>query len=224
MWGCKAEKESGKLINKHRSESSNLPLKIDKKLKKKRQKEIEKEKRKMNKQAQFFIIGAVILGMIILSVAVVWNATLKKGDIARKRFQALCENYKHEVFEVSKYAVATHNKSGEEGLIKDFTIKFLQDARSSEPGFLLLYVYGNSSYLTIFNATNSSVSVKDYIVNWYHDNGFSYGEIEINGNSIGSLNITINDKNINKIYMIREDEALYFIALEEKDGERYVCE
>lgn len=175
-----------------------------------------------NKRAQFFIIGAVILGIIILSVAVVWNATLKdKSNVARKKFQALCDNYKHEVFEVSKYAIETNNKSGEEGLIKDFTIKFLQDTRTSEPNFLLLYVYGNTSDLYVFNATNSSLTV-DHSVSWSSVNGFSYGIV--GGSNINELNITIYNKKINKSYDIVNDERFYFIALEDKDGEQYVCE
>lgn len=178
---------------------------------------------KGNRKAQFFIIGAVILGIIILSIAVVWNATLKdKSSVARKKFQALCDNYKHEVFEVSKYAVETNNKSGEEGLIKDFTINFMQDTIASEPNFLLLYVYGNSNDLAIFNATNSILVVKDHSVSWSTVNGFSYGEVS--GSGIHILNITIDNKKINKVYDIINDESFYFIALEDKDGEQYVCE
>lgn len=176
---------------------------------------------KKSKQAQFFIIGAVILGIIILSIAVVWNATLKeKGDLAKKRFQAMCENYRHEIFEVSKYAIETNNKSEEENLIKDFTIKFLQDAKASEPNFSLLYVYGDSDNLAIFNATNSPLTV-DHSISWSYESGFSYGEVR--GVDIHRLNVTIDNKKINKVYDITEDEMFFFIAIEEKDGEQYVC-
>jgi len=175
----------------------------------------------MNQKAQFFIIGVVILGILILGAATIWNVFLPKNEIARQKFETLCENYKHEVFEISKYAVKIGNKTGEEAMIKNFTIQFLN---ATEP-LLLLYVYGNKTRLFIFNATNSSLIVKDQanndvVVNWITINGFSYGEVS----NIDVLNITIQNKKINKIYTIQEEEIFYFVMIEEKNNERYICE
>ncbi|MGB9707963.1 MAG: hypothetical protein ACPLXC_01385 [Candidatus Pacearchaeota archaeon] len=175
----------------------------------------------MKKRGQFFIIGAVILGIIILSVATLWNATVRdKENVARKKFQALCNNYKHEVFEVSKYALVSNNKSGEEDYIKNFTIKFLQDTRTNEPNFSLLYVYGDNKKVSIFNATNSAVTVESESPNWNSLNGYSYATLT----NKDSLKVTIENNKINKFYNLYKDDRFYFIALEEKDGEQFVCE
>ena len=171
-----------------------------------------------SKQAQFYIIGAVILGIIILSVATLWNAPLKdKSQGAKTNFQVLCQNYKNEVFEISKYALA--QGGNEKELIKDFTIDFINYARGSAPSFGLLYVYGNKGSAVIFNATNSEVTIKDGGVSWEHGNGYSYGTT-----SEDSLNITIENNKINKLYNLEEQDSFYVIAVETKEGEQYVCE
>lgn len=172
------------------------------------------------KKAQFFIIGAVILGIIILSIAVVWNATIKdKENVARKRFRALCDNYKHEVFEISKYAVASNNKSNEEEYLKDFTLKFLQDTQVSEPNFSLLYIYGNADRVVFFNATNMAWAVHGASFSWNHFPNYSYGT------ETGTTTwVNISSTKINKSYLIVNDDRFYFLALEEKDGEQFVCE
>jgi len=166
----------------------------------------------MNKRGQFFIIGGVILGIIILSIASVWNASLRQQDVGEKRFQSICQNYRHEVFQVSKYAVETGNKSGEPELIKNFTLQFLDYTKISEPNFRLLYVYGNNNAVFVGNYIGESISVNS-------ENVQNSEVKEING--VDKVNIT---GKINKLYNISEDEGFYFIALEEKDGERYVCE
>lgn len=187
----------------------------------------------MKKQAQFFIIGSVILGIIILSVATIWNYSLiGKEDATYKKFKALCENYKYEIFEISKYAVYSENKNNESGLILDFTIKFLNYSKS-EPNFKLLYVYGNSTNITIFNATNSSLLVEflDGGINkhtfngpWSDVNSYSITNLTGSNSNITQIKITIENTKINKQYEIAKDERFYFMALEEKDGETYVCE
>ncbi|MEM2954731.1 MAG: hypothetical protein QW625_02170 [Candidatus Nanoarchaeia archaeon] len=177
------------------------------------------------KRGQFFIIGAVILGIIILSMTGIWNLALKgKGDVSQKKFQALCENYKREIFEISKYAVASGNKSNESDFNLDFTIKFLEYAKGSEPNFKLLYVYGNNGSATIFNATNYtltvSISAASSSISWTSENDYSYATIT--GTGIQWINVS--DTNINKQYAISENERFYFMALEEKNGEKYICE
>lgn len=179
---------------------------------------------KRGKKGQFFIIGAVILGIIILGIAGVWNASLKPVDLGESRFQSICQNYRHEVSQVSKYAVETENKSGESELIKNFTMQFLNYTKTSEPNFKLLYVYGNSSYVAILNSTNEEIRIFDGNGNrrcnsWSKENGYAYCVIS---ESVSKINIS--SEKINKLYEINQDERFYFIALEEKGGERYVCE
>lgn len=178
---------------------------------------------KKNKRAQFFIIGAVILGIIILGMATMWNVTLKgKEDIARKKFFAVCENYRNEVFEISRYALASGNKSNESSLILDVTIKFLEYVKASEPDFNLIYVYGNSTNVTVLSYTDA-LEITPSMDLTRLQNGYFIGNSG-GAATIESVNISITNTNINKQYAISEDERFYFIALEKKDGELYVCE
>lgn len=172
-------------------------------------------KRSKDKKAQFFIIGAVILGIIILSMAGVWNVVFKgKEDVSQKKFQALCENYKHEVFEISKYVVTSGNKSHEGNAIFEFTNEFLEYTKNSEPNFSLIYVYGNNSNVTVYSYEPLTTSPG---ITWQSVNGYLIGYAS------GDW-MNISNEKINKSYKLYEDERFYFIGLEEKEGEFYICE
>ncbi len=190
----------------------------------------------MKKRGQFFIIGAVILGILILGLATTFNITLKKDEISQEKFNAMCQNYEKEVFEISKYTINTQNKSNEPELIKNFTIKFLNYSRTVDPNFRLLYVYGNNKNVTIFNYINHTLNIditngtENYPIEQLqscdvHDiyiNDISLCINSIANDSIKWINIT-NGK-INKKYSIADDECFYFIARTTKEGEEYFCE
>ncbi|UZE94260.1 MAG: hypothetical protein IB618_01675 [Candidatus Pacearchaeota archaeon] len=181
---------------------------------------MDKKRSKMNKKAQFFIIFAVILGIIILSLATIFNTIIKTGreETAPKKFALMCKNYKEEVFRVSEHAINTSNKSGEAGLILDFTKEFMSYAEKTDPNFGLVYVYGNNNYVNILDATDYEIVVEDYD-NWQSLNGYRFIEI------IGPVDkIILSSEKVNKQYEIDNNEKFWFIALTEKDGEEYVCE
>lgn len=168
-----------------------------------------------NKKAQFFIIGSVILGIIILNIATVWNYSLKK-DLTEKKFRTLCQNYKNEIFEISKQVVESGNKNEEQDAILEFTMQFLQYIKTNEPNFKLIYVYGNSSNIVVFNYTQMQLTTIPE-VNWQTVNGYYIGY------GAGDW-MNISNTKINKSYRIYQDERFYFIAFEEKEGEFYICE
>jgi len=169
------------------------------------------DKRGRNKKAQFFIVGAVILGIILLSSAAIWNASLNK-DFSRKNFQELCQNYRQEIQQVARYAVA--EGEGEKDAIEDFTSDFLAYTSKTSPGFGLLYVYGNKDSSTVYNYLGFPIKANGDIIQNGNSQTFSYDKIEI----------TDTNNKINKQYELVQDNKFYFIALEEKEGERYVCE
>ena len=69
------------------------------------------KQQKRGKKAQFFIIGAVILGIIILSITTTWNIIIKgTEETAKKQFDLWCENYEYETFKISEHAIKTNNK------------------------------------------------------------------------------------------------------------------
>lgn len=164
----------------------------------------------MEKRGQFFIIGAVILGLIILGTASSWNFMFKK-DISQEKFNAVCDNYKHEIAEISKNTVQAGEKAKERERIEDFTLQFLAYTDQVEPNFKLIYVYGNDNNAIVGNYIGGVIKVNEKDV--------SNREVaETNGN------IDIISTKINKSYNLGVDDEFHFIAMEEKGGERYVCE
>lgn len=175
---------------------------------------------KMNKKAQFFIIGAVILGIIILSLATTWNVIINsREETAQKQFDLWCQNYEYEIFKISEHAIKTNNKNNEADLILDFTTNFIDYVKNSDPNFGIVYIYGDNSNIIIFNSTNHEINSPG--VTWTPENGYCLGEIT---GTITNIEIEIGDTNINKEYKISEDKGFWFVALTEKDGEQYVCE
>ena len=175
---------------------------------------------KQQKRGQFFIIGAVILGIIILSTTTTWNVIIKgTEETAQKQFDLWCQNYEYEIFKISEHAIKTNNKDYEADLILDFTTNFIDYVKNSDPNFGIIYIYGYNSKIIIFNSTNHEINSPGVI--WTPRNGYCLGEIT---NPPTNIEIEIGDTNINKEYAITEDKGFWFVALTEKDGEQYVCE
>lgn len=168
----------------------------------------------MEKRGQFFIIGAVILGLIILGTASSWNFMFKK-DISQEKFNAVCDNYKHEIAEISKNTVQAEEKAEENQRIQDFTSQFLAYTDQVEPNFRLIYVYGNDNEAIVGNYLGYRVNV----------NNIPFEDKEIKDvNNAETIEIINETRKIDKEYNLNEDDEFYFIAMEEKGGERYVCE
>jgi len=177
-----------------------------------------------NKKGQFLIIGAVILGIIILGLGSVWNKAAKTRSM-QKKADILCENYKLEVFKISEYAIRTQNKNQEPDLIFNFTNNFLNNTKKSGYNLGFIYVYGNSTKVDILNETNSSIIVSVSANNlnrkWIKREGLSIENVT--GKNITWINIT-SDK-IDKHYRINDNNLtnFWFLILL-RNGEEYVCE
>jgi len=158
----------------------------------------------MKKRGQVFIIFAVILGILILSIVTVFNTAVRTGreGITEKKFNTICQNYKEETYRISQYAVNISNKNEEANLIFDFTKKFVIYAKKTDPNFQLIYVYGNDAKVFIYNST---------------------GENKIIESPTNPLKIRIS-KNIIKEYTLTNNEKFWFVCLTEKEGEAYVYE
>ena len=168
----------------------------------------------MEKRGQFFIIGAVILGLIILGTASSWNFMFKK-DISQEKFNAVCDNYRHEINEISKNTVQAEEKTEENQRIQDFTSQFLAYTDQVEPNFRLIYVYGNNDEAIVGNYIGYQVKVNDI--------PFENEEVK-NVDHPETIRIINETRKIDKEYDLDIDDEFHFIAMEEKGGERYVCE
>ena len=174
----------------------------------------------MKKRAQFFIIFAVIFGIIILSLATLYNTIIKTGreETAQKTFNLMCENYNYEIFKTSEYAISSDNKDNEPELIKNFTIDFLDNSKNNDPNFQLIYVYGNNNKINILHSMGDSITIDPEPTSWESVNGYLYGKIT------GVIDsITISGK-INKQYIVVSNERFWFVVLTEKENEVYICE
>jgi len=172
------------------------------------------KKRGKNKRGQFFIIFAVILGIIILSTANVFNIIIRTGkENTQKNFDLLCENYKYEIFKISEYSITnTDKEKSEYTLIKEFTEQFVQNSDY----FKLIYVYGNQTNISVYNLLG-----EDIIITFTATSiTIPKGEFQNFGGVFSEVTI----EKFNKHYDISKDKRFWFVALIEKDGEEYICE
>jgi hypothetical protein len=88
-----------------------------------------------NKRGQFFIVMAVIVGIILLGATSLFNLS-ETRDTAVEMFDLKCENYYYETQELNKQCILQGNDFNQE--IKSFTQHFLKETEIE-----LIYVYGN---------------------------------------------------------------------------------
>lgn len=151
-----------------------------------------------SKRGQFFLIFAVIIGVLLLFAATQINRATGKNNL--DTFQISCDNYKTEIFKISQYAIANDKKSEEFSLLSDFSKAFFSHMNDSYDSQMFI-LYGNSNKFTFSNF--SSGSVQDYL-------------------SKENIDITLNG--ITKTYNFNKDDVFYFYLKSEKGGEVYVCE
>jgi len=103
----------------------------------------------MNRKAQFFIIFAVILGLLLLGTATLFN-TIKTKDYSSEFFRT-CNNYKHEVFMITQNANAEHELEH---------IKTLTNFFVNEKDLEIFFIYGTREETIIFNKFKEKISFK----------------------------------------------------------------
>jgi hypothetical protein len=162
----------------------------------------------MNKKAQFFLVFAVIIGILMLSIISLTNKADATNKNAKEFFDVKCENYRNEIFKISEYAIATGNKSGEYGLIYDFTSKFVKEMNKTY-NFEMIFLYGNQTNVTVVNYFNENIEVNGrYIQTGESKSGF------LNSVEINAL----------KTYSFNKDTGFYFYMKAHKSEEVYTCE
>lgn len=166
----------------------------------------------LNKRGQFFIIFAVVIGLLLLGAASQINLANSNSQ-SRNFFYSNCENYKSEIFKISQYAINTANKSGEFGLILDFTKQFISYMNQTY-GFELFFLYGNSSNINIANFLNNNLGANGHLIN----------PKEVYSSSGNPMTITMDTGSFIKEYDFTKDQNFYVYIRAKKDKEVYVCE
>jgi hypothetical protein len=179
---------------------------------------MKKEAQKMlNKRAQFFVIFAVIIGVLMLAAVSRVNRVNKNEDSAMF-FYLACENYKNEIFKISEYAINTSNKSGEFELIFNFTETFIYNLNKSY-ALEMFYLYGNLSNVTIVNRMNNLITIRKIGGNTEIPSGTG-----TTGLTPDQGIININYGTFLKSYNFDDYDKFYFYMKAKKEKDVYVCE
>ena len=102
----------------------------------------------MMKKGQFYIITALIIAAIVFGLTTVMNyATVHP---APAQFYDLSKNFEAESTQVIDYGIYSGNPDIP-GSVENFTRAFLDYAVEKDPNIELVYIYGNSTALTIVN-------------------------------------------------------------------------
>ncbi|UCD20572.1 MAG: hypothetical protein JSW08_02215 [archaeon] len=152
----------------------------------------------MNKKAQFFIIFAVIFGILILGVSTQFNFA-KSQDFSEDFFRT-CDNYKHEAFMISQEAT---NELEE---IRQLTTEFM-----NHKDIEILFIYGKSSSVRLINNFEEEITT-------------NFGKVSSGGEILleDVIEITIS-KPIKKTFTITEHRNFYPILRTKRENEVYYC-
>ena len=172
----------------------------------------------MNKKAQFFLVFAVIIGVLMISIVTLTNNAEVNNKNAEELFNAKCENYRDEVFRTSEYAIANENKSEEYGLIYNFTSVFVKEMNQTF-NFEMIFLYGDETNVTVVNYF-------DNVLNAANEFGptVNVQSSPNNVNYTSGQNITVSGTDFTETYNFNKDTSFYFYMRAHKDKDVYACE
>ena len=110
--------------------------------------------KKMEKRGQFFILSALILSAIVLSLVDVGNYDHVNKE--PEKFYDLSYEVKEEVGKVIDYGVySTQDKLG------DFTARIAENIRNQDPESEFIFIYGDKNNVQVENYGQDSASITD---------------------------------------------------------------
>jgi len=110
------------------------------------------EKKRFNKKAQFFIIAAVILSVIIVGLVAVKNSVVVKKEPSR--FYDLSYELNKETSKIIDYGVYQGVDINDK--MKEFTESVATNIKDSDPSVGFVFIYGNQTELIIENYGNNT--------------------------------------------------------------------
>lgn len=169
-------------------------------------------KRGWNKSAQFYLVAAIILAAIVISVVTVSNYSKKNEytDIASLRDELNIESGK-----VLDYGI-NHQLSQAQinQLLQNFTQEYI-DTESRDKN--LYFVFGNQDSITLKGYQNTAHTVSLDSTEITSSSGEFLGSTDPSGNSV-TLKI---DENA-YIFTLKSGENFFFVISREIEGEDYV--
>jgi hypothetical protein len=159
----------------------------------------------MNRKGQYFIIFAVVFGILILGTATHFNFISSKStfnDLSRT-----CDNYRHEVFIITQSGLSNQDELQE---IQKLTDTFIENKQIQ-----ILFIYGSSTQAIIQN------NLSDYVLFTTDNNP----EPTLNPKSkfiISGNNINITSP-FNRIFNLTETRNFFSVIRMVKENEVYYC-
>lgn len=101
----------------------------------------------LKKKAQFYILMAAVIAVVLTGLIAIVNYALVKPEPVQ--FYDLSKQLENEANRVIDYG--TYSGEDVASHVEDFVQDFLKYAQEKDPELGLIYIYGNSSYLTVVN-------------------------------------------------------------------------
>lgn len=178
-------------------------------------------KERLNKKAQFYLIAAVILVIIILGMAGVANYISVKEEPTN--FYDIGENLGLEGAWVIDQGIYTRNEELD-NRIKDFTAKFADYVAATGEEFELTIIHGDSQLGTVEQYDKSSIGEICSVTgeSEYCLQNYEVGEPETRTFTGGHTNFVVGDSNYE--VTLSENQNFLFVMTTSKGFEKYIYE
>ncbi|MCK4996828.1 hypothetical protein KAS08_00860 [Candidatus Pacearchaeota archaeon] len=134
---------------------------------------------KVNKRGQFFLLAAVIISVIVISLGVSTNRVIVRSNDFQD-VEDFSYEVEREIGEVLNYEIYTGIN---EGKVEEFAKLMAEDIRDKDSNTEFIFIFGNNEGMTVANYGEEDVSVvvgdiKEMVYCKYDDNDWFEDEVE----------------------------------------------
>lgn len=175
---------------------------------------------KRGKKAQFYLISAVILIVVVMGLSGITNYS--KATKKPLKFYDLSEELNEEGARIIDYGIYNDNPEAEiYNIIKGFMDEnFTEYSKDKEQGSEFVFVRGNEKSAKVVTYTIGS-SGRIFFANGPEVKIKDYKAIESSTANQDSVKVKVLNKSYD--FPLGEQQSFYFVIIKEKDGETYVA-
>ena len=177
-----------------------------------------------NKKAQFYIVAAIIIVLVLAGIASIKTYAIVMPE--PRAIQDLGSELQEETSRIVEYGIYNSATTNLNSLLYNFTDEefapyFLQ--KTSDTG--IVFVYGNQTgleavqYLEEYTGTVSA-TIGTISSSWTTTVNYANTTTITPGLTDQEINVTILNKTFD--FKLQNNEMFYFVIVQEKDGETYV--
>lgn len=174
----------------------------------------------MNKKAQFYLIAAIIIAMVIISLATITNYTIKKRKPVK--FYDLSSELSEESSRVIDYGI--YNEKDIPKVIENFTDRyFINYTKEKEKYSELVFIYGNKNNMTLTTYTSEATGLI-FITSGGSSLAISgLDKYAVNRTSLGETeNVEVEILNVTYNFPLEDMENFLFIITKKTEEEKYI--